>query len=267
MKAVRAASGSKQLGRTRRTALPIHRWLLVLCALCIAAVLVRAGWHYVDGATLLAVADIRISGCNHMTVERVREMTAIHKGCNIFSVDLAAVSRQLEREPWIYRAIVKRSLPNALDIQVVERRPLAVISQNGLYLIDDRAEIFKPAAEHERIYPLLTWSPGDQRSGATGEDVEIMTAALGLISALREASVPTGADTTIEMSRDFGLTLTVAQGSPSIYLGFGSHAEKLQHAAHILSDLAAKGLTANSIHLGALNKAYVRLLDGSEQGT
>jgi len=140
-----------------------------------------------------------------------------------------------------------------------------VIKQGDFYLIDNHAEIFKSAAEHERIYPLLTWANGDLEAGTSGAAIEMIAAALRLIATLQETGVRTDFRTTIEMSKDFGLTLTAGPDSPSIYFGFGASAEKLRHAALILSDLTARGLTAASIHLGMANKAYVRLHEVAEQ--
>jgi cell division protein FtsQ len=200
-----------------------------------------------------------------MSPSQVQAMTRIQEGQNIFAINLNAESRRLEHDPWIYRAVVKRSLPSAIDIQIIERNPVAVIKQDDFYLVDDHGEIFKRAAEHERVYPLLAWADGDTDSAADGASVRIISAALSLIARLHECGLNPEAGTTIEMSRDRGLTLSQGADGARIYLGFDNFAEKLQQAALVLNDLSSKGLAAAAIHLGSGHKAYVRLHDAQEQ--
>ena len=80
----------------------------------------------------------------------------IYEAKNIITMNLAEKSRNLEQDPWIYRAVIKRRLPHTIDIQVEERVPLAVIKLDTCYLIDGYRHLFKTAEQHEMRYPLLT---------------------------------------------------------------------------------------------------------------
>lgn len=248
--------------QTQRRPQWVSWWSVCLCAFCFAAV---AGMRCLYSSGCLNVKSIRICGCSRLPPSQVQALSRIQEGQNIFTINLNAESRRLERDPWIDRAIVKRSLPSAIDIQIIERNPVAVIKQDDFYLVDDHGEIFKKAAEHERVYPLLTWAAGDPDSDADGASVQMISAALSLIARLHECGLNPDAGTTVEMSRDLGLTLSKGADGARIYLGFDGFAEKLQRAALILNDLSSKGLAAATIHLGSGHKAYVRLHDAQEQ--
>jgi cell division protein FtsQ len=66
-------------------------------------------------------------------------LTAVgHQG--MVSVDLQAVSRAVQKNPWVDHASVARSWPRALHVQVVEQVPVARWGESGL--LNARGEVF-----------------------------------------------------------------------------------------------------------------------------
>jgi cell division septal protein FtsQ len=74
-----------------------------------------------------AIRDIHVQTDGHLPREQVVKYTGIHLGQNVFSVDLQEVKRDLELEPLIESAEVRRELPGRIWINVTERVPLAQI--------------------------------------------------------------------------------------------------------------------------------------------
>ncbi|HLI30004.1 MAG TPA: FtsQ-type POTRA domain-containing protein [Terriglobia bacterium] len=61
---------------------------------------------------------------------------------NLFSLNLTAESRRLERIPWVKSATVSRLFPNRLVVNVVERKPLAFASVSGRLMLVDKKGVF-----------------------------------------------------------------------------------------------------------------------------
>ncbi len=70
---------------------------------------------------------------HHLTVSRASEElhSRLHGrmrglvGARIFDIDLSALARRLENDPWVRRVVIKRWLPGTLQVTVQERRPAA----------------------------------------------------------------------------------------------------------------------------------------------
>ncbi len=97
-----------------------------------------------------------------LLVERVTG----HLAVGYIGLDLTAIQAELEREPWVYRAVVERLWPRELKITIVEEAPIAVWGRGGL--LNHRGRIFVP--KHDAEY-------GDQLprlKGPEGSAIEIM---------------------------------------------------------------------------------------------
>jgi len=81
------------------------------------------------------VAEIHIEGNLQVTAEEVAASLNLTPGSSILELDLEAVSRRATRHPWIKEAAVRRRLPLALTVHVVERVPEAVFIADRRYLL------------------------------------------------------------------------------------------------------------------------------------
>ncbi len=98
----------------------------------------------------------------NVLVERVTG----HLAVGYIGLDLAAIQTELEREPWVYRAVVERLWPRELKITIVEETPIAVWGRGGL--LNHRGRIFVPKddSQHGEALPRL--------DGPEGSAIEIM---------------------------------------------------------------------------------------------
>jgi cell division protein FtsQ len=108
-------------------------WLLALAVLA-----VLGGLYAVVFATpLLGVADVRVRGVHLLTADEVRAAVAVRPGTPLARVDLAAVTRRVDRLSPVARATVSRDWPDALTVRVVERTPAAAVPVGGGFTIVD----------------------------------------------------------------------------------------------------------------------------------
>ncbi|MCU1354525.1 MAG: FtsQ-type protein, partial [Acidimicrobiales bacterium] len=111
----------------------LHR----LVALGVVAGLVLAA----VGATrspLLDVDHIRVSGAKRTDRAALSRAAGVRLRRPLLDVDPGAIARRVEALPWVQRAIVRRSWPGTVMIQVSERRPLAVVTEAAGPVLVDR---------------------------------------------------------------------------------------------------------------------------------
>jgi hypothetical protein len=85
--------------------------------------------------------------------EQILKMADLHEGENIFRVNLARVHDQIQQLPQVDEVQVVRKLPSEIDIQVVERKPVAWLTKekeisdpfvsDAAFLVDGRGVLMK----------------------------------------------------------------------------------------------------------------------------
>lgn len=84
------------------------------------------------------VANIEVEGNSIYSAEEIIEASGIEKGDNLFFINkFTAVSRINSKLPYIEKAVINRSLPNRLVIEVTESSAIAyVTAEDGYWTID-----------------------------------------------------------------------------------------------------------------------------------
>jgi cell division protein FtsQ len=85
--------------------------------------------------------------------EQILKTADLHEGKNIFKVNLARVHDQIQQLPQVDEVQVMRKLPSEIDIQVVERKPVAWLTKeeeisdpfvsDAAFLVDARGVLMK----------------------------------------------------------------------------------------------------------------------------
>lgn len=236
----------------------IYTCVLLLTALFFYMA-IKTGYYWVLHADFLKIKKINVRGCSLINKKRVLQKTGIKKGKNILAVNLGKESGGLERDPWIYKAVVKRRLPGTIEIQIKERKPLAVIKLNDFYLVDRQGEIFKKAEQHELNLPLLTGISKEDLIKNSDECSRVINAALSLIENLQGKNMLNGRNTKIEMDKIFGLTMVNSIDNTKTFMGLDNYEKKLALLTRIVDDLAQKGFSTKFINLNSVKKAYITL--------
>ena len=127
-----------------------------------------------------AVRRVDVRGVNHLNELKVYEMVLGEKDQAMPLVDLARLRQDLLGLSWVEDARVSRQLPDTLVVDIVERRPHAVLKKpDKLMLIDatgHELEAISPARAKGR---LIVSGPGADRQ------VEALTALLDAAPALK----------------------------------------------------------------------------------
>jgi len=103
------------------------------------------------------VRRIRTEGNTMVPDSEIIRATSIPKNEKLFDVDLNAVRRKVEQNPFMKRVSVARELPDGIAITVTERKPLAVLVTDRSLYVDPEGYILPPVRPAELIdLPVLT---------------------------------------------------------------------------------------------------------------
>jgi len=227
---------------------------LVLPALVAASSVAAVGWlafrHGVEG-DLLRIREIRFEGLARVTPEELLELSPVHRGDHLLLSDLGPAQAALARHPWLASVEVRRRLPPALEVRVVERRAVALVDLNGLYLVDERGEVFKRAAPGDGLdLPVITGLAREDWVDRRSELQPVLQGALGLLARWRERGLEKRAPLSqIRIDPVYGATAWAGEQGFEVRLGHGDLAEKLSRLERVLAALEAEGQKPEVLHL------------------
>lgn len=110
------------------------------------------------------VDRVEVRGVHHLNELRVYERVLGERDRAMPLVDIHALRENLLELSWVKDARVSRQLPNTLVIDIVERKPHAVLKKpNRLVLIDDTGHELEPVSADRARGMLQISGPGAQR--------------------------------------------------------------------------------------------------------
>lgn len=128
-------------------------------------IMLLAGWVVYDSASSdrFGIRAVHIRGTVLLSPTDIESAAAV-TGANAFWVDRAEVARRVRSLPLVQRVEITTTLPDTLDISVVERQPAAFwISGDSSYLVDAEGVILKPVDADTQQARACAGQPCDPR--------------------------------------------------------------------------------------------------------
>ncbi len=171
----RSLSRSEKRRRARRiTLISVIALLVLLVTLPLWSSWVAriCGDEMVQWSDGFIVQRTQITGNHMLTTDQIAELADIPKGVSLFRVPVNAAKVRIESNPWIKSAVVRRRLPDTIEICVVEREPVAAVRCDRLLMITLDSVALAPVSDNwVWDLPLLTpIQPIRLRDGATVTD-------------------------------------------------------------------------------------------------
>lgn len=134
------------------------RWALRIVALALAAAggWASAGW---------TVGEIRVSGAASVPPDEIVRASGLEGGERLLLTRLSAAAERVEALPRVRSASVGRGLPDAVVIEVVERRPVARLDAVPELAVDADGVVFAVGAQTP--VPLVEGWDGEAVSGGS----------------------------------------------------------------------------------------------------
>ncbi|HEV3031443.1 MAG TPA: FtsQ-type POTRA domain-containing protein, partial [Polyangia bacterium] len=227
-----------------------------------------AGRHlvrHVVASPRFALREVRADATLHVSREEIVALAGAELGDRLLAIDTDAVAARVATHPWVASVRVRRQLPSALAIDVVERRAVASALLGTLYLVDEAGRPFKRANLDEADgLPVITGIARDQYTLARLATEAAFREALGLLAlyrvgdelaaARRADGVPVPATrpalSEVHVDPRAGYSLVLYEGGGEILLGRGDWAGKLARLDEILAALGPRGPAAlRAVHL------------------
>src|SRR5437879_1739878 len=231
-----AADRAVRAATQREPLLPPGFVVWALARVLALALLVGAGWVVYDSASSdrFRVRSVRVQGNVLLSRAEIESAAAVN-GVNVFWVDRGQVAARLRGLAVVQRAEISATLPDTVEIAIVERQPAAFwVSGDRSYLVDREGVILKAVdAETQqaracagqpcdpRLAPLPTVAQLDGQPLSAGDRVD--SSALATSARLATLLPAVGVEPLgFEWSRDFGLEVPTRDGWRARFDGGGN---------------------------------------------
>jgi cell division protein FtsQ len=211
------------------------------------------------------VKKISVTGCGRHLPDQVMSMAGITHETNLLAADLTGMCNRLEQSPWVERAQVKRSFPDKLSISIRERKPVALINMDGLYLVDEKGAIFKKAEGEELlgqdrvVLPILTGIRREEVMENSQAVAPLISQALAFMGSAEREGIPRSSISEIHLDPVLGLTVFSTPDAVQIEMGFHPFETKCRRLCAIVEDLTNRNLVPLVIDLTYRHKAFIKL--------
>jgi hypothetical protein len=124
----------------------------------VAGVLIFAGYRAAASASFFQVRSVDVAGASRVSADEVKAVVRrTTQPTGVWRADLDALSRELERLPWVRRAVVSRVLPDGLRVRITERQQRAVVrtSEGRLIWVDDDAVALGALQSNDKMPPFF----------------------------------------------------------------------------------------------------------------
>jgi cell division protein FtsQ len=160
-------------------------------AVGLVVVVLLAAWGLVKlwNAPLFAVKSVKVNGTVHLKPDDVIALAAVPPDATLLRLPSAQILGRVDASPWVAQARLVRKFPDTLEIDVVERTPVAIVDAGpaGQWLVSsDRHWIIAKGSEPTgtlmpvRDVPGLKPLPGQPVNSAE------LTNALGVLAGLSD---------------------------------------------------------------------------------
>ncbi len=143
--------------KARKTYLRVTFWSVI--ALAAAATSYALG-HYLLASPEMALIhsdQVQVTGNQYVPRGRVLEIFAADRNRSVLRIPLNERRRQLETIPWVEQATVRRALPNRIEVEIIERTPIAFLREGSdLALVDVHGVILDRPLKANFHFPVIT---------------------------------------------------------------------------------------------------------------
>jgi hypothetical protein len=267
-----AAKRAVRAATEREPMLPPGFLMWVFARVLAMVLLAGAGWVVYDSASSdrFRVHSVTVQGNVLLSRAEVESAAAI-TGVNVFWVDRAQVAARLRTLTLVQRAEVSATLPDTVEISIVERQPAAFwVSGERSYLVDREGVILKAVdAETQqaracagqpcdpRLAPLPTVAQLDGQPLTPGDRVDpnALATSARLAALLPAVGVePLG----FEWSHDFGLEVPTRDGWRARFDGGGNVDLQVASLRTIRDEITRTRSVAELIDVRFQDRPYFR---------
>lgn len=250
--------------RARGEQSPRQRWLARLWSATKIGVLVGlSGWALAFVYTMatasawFTVRDLRVQGNQRLSTGEVSMLLDGLRGANVVVTSLEPWRERLMGSPWVKDAALRRVLPDAIDVTIVERRAAAIVrAGRTLQMMDAEGVLIDEYGPRYASLdlPLLE---GINLAGDAAPDQARTALAIDAIGELATAGMLWRVSQ-IDVSKPHDVVVTLNDDMTLLHLGDARFAERLQSYLDMARRLQAMATELEYVDLRFDDRVYIR---------
>ena len=132
--------------------------MLQMASVMVLVLLVMATVLYFKNSEALSIRSVEVLGdLNYLSRQDVLWLSEIKKDDKLFALNLSEVQKKIKRHPWVKSVSIRREFPDTIQIYIEQRRPVALLITEDMYLVDDEGVVFKKRESTEPLnLPAIT---------------------------------------------------------------------------------------------------------------
>jgi cell division septal protein FtsQ len=228
-----------------------------------------AAWGVAAFASTLRVGRIVVQGNVHLSTGEVLSMLDGLLGDSMLRTDLEAWRQRLQQSPWVADATLSRSLPDAIEIHVIERQPLAVGRlEQQLVLVDAEGVVIDEYGPRYAVFDLPIVDGLAQPCGVPGTALQGPRARL-TVRLLADLAVDRGLLAKVsqaDVSDPHNVVVWLDGDHARLLLGDRDFRSRLSSYLDLRPSLLARISEMDYVDLRFGSRIFVRPVGGSEAG-
>ncbi len=207
------------------------------------------GWQWATTTPFFALTQIRFHGNSRATDIELQRLAGLYEGQNLVQMNVASLEKAMSAHPWVQQLSVRRRWHSIVEVEVTENVPVAVMSLNELYLVTADGRPFKRMQVTDAAdLPLITGIDREAMVNDADATTERLKHALSVAAAYQASDAAKG-HALSEVHVDVDAVTLVTVNGQEVRLGDDASAAKLARLSKVRSELQARSLTAEVIHL------------------
>ena len=237
----------------RRAGFFMHVGLLAAIAASVIS-----SWQFLRHAEILRIDTITVDGNRRLTPGEVAGLAGLLRGANLLATDLDAAQENLLASGWVREATLRRVLPAAVHVALVEREPIG-LSRFGahLYLIDGTGYVIDEFGPRfaDLDLPVIDGLSAD--AGASAADRRRVALAARLLAEIGADSDLAGRLSQVDVSDAHDAVVLLDADPVRIHLGAEDFAGRLRTYLEIAPTLREEVPDIDYVDLRFGERVYV----------
>jgi len=207
--------------------------------------------EYAHSAEAFGIREIIVEGNVQLEDIDVRRAARLQIGSNVFEISAEDARNHLLHHPWVEEAEVVRKLPGRIRIEIVERKPVALVALDQLYLVSEEGAVFKRlGVDDPADLPVITGIASERFYDDFDYRTAVLLRSMALLQDYEGAGLAKREPVSeIHFDGANGIELFVGDDGMNVRLGNGQHRQKLRRFRQVLERLAREKTRPSYVYL------------------
>jgi cell division protein FtsQ len=156
--------------------------------------------------------QVEISGNHNVSRASVLDIFRPDRNRSVLDIPLSERRRQIETIPWVEQATVRRALPRAIQVEIVERTPIAFLHNGSdMALVDVHGVILDRPLQGKFHFPVVTGLTSNMPMDEREKRMQLFAGFLQQLGSARAGALDQVSEVDLEDAHDLRATLTGLQ--------------------------------------------------------